>query len=219
MKSRELLLRKSRLYLILDRAGFTGFSFKKISSLLSGNLIGLIQLRDKVSLKSDVLKLALKLAKQIDLSKTLFIVNDYADVAVEASADGVHLGQDDLTIRQARKILGPDKIIGISCHSLAQALKAEKEGADYIGIGPVYPTVTKPASKALGLKTAAGLKAKIKIPCFAIGGINQGNIEQITAVGISRVAVCRAILGADDPEQAAKCFYKKLEKHDTARMR
>jgi thiamine-phosphate pyrophosphorylase len=144
------------------------------------------------------------------LTKTLFIVNDYVDVAVAALADGVHLGQEDLSLKQARKILGKNRIIGISCHNLAQALKAQKEGADYIGIGPIYPTATKPGYPGIGLKAAAELKNKIKIPYFAIGNIGEGNIEQITAVGIRRIAVCRAILESGDSQKAAKRLYKKL---------
>ncbi|PIQ85676.1 MAG: thiamine phosphate synthase [Candidatus Omnitrophica bacterium CG11_big_fil_rev_8_21_14_0_20_43_6] len=216
MKLRKRLLKKSRLYLILDRPRF---SLSNIRNLFCGKEIGLIQLRDKISTKSQVLKNAVKLAGQIGLTKTLFIVNDYPDVAQKASADGVHLGQDDLSVKQAREILGPDKIIGVSCHSLAQALQAQKEGADYLGIGPIYPTATKPGCPAIGLKTAARLKAKVKIPYFAIGNIHEGNIQTVTAAGIKRVAVCRAILETDDPVQAAKRLYKKLRKNDPVRVR
>ena len=207
MKSRKSLLKKSQLYLILDRARFRRISLKKICSLVSGKEIGLIQLRDKFSAKADVLKFALKLAKQIGSTKTLFIVNDYADVAAVALADGVHLGQEDLSLKQARKILGQDKIIGVSCHNLAQALKAQKEGADYIGIGPLYETATKPGYPGIGLKAVVELRAKIKIPYFAIGNIHAGNIEEITAAGIRRIAVCGAILKASHPKQAAKRLY------------
>jgi thiamine-phosphate pyrophosphorylase len=212
MKSRKSLLKKSRLYLILNRPGFSGNSLKKVSNLVSGREIDLIQLRDKFSAKADILKFAVKLVKQLDLTKTLFIINDYADVAHAAGADGVHLGQDDLSLKRARKILGQDKIVGISCHSLAQALKAQKQGADYIGIGPVYATPTKPEYPSIGLKTVAELKAKIKIPYFAIGDVNEGNLEEIAAAGAKRIAVCRAILKSDDPKQAVKRLHKKLIK-------
>jgi len=212
MKLRKRLLKKSRLYLILDRPGFVKFSLPKIKSLLSCGSIGLIQLRDKLSSKADVLKFAVKLRKQLDLTRTLLIVNDYVDVASEALADGVHLGQEDLPVEAARKILGPDKIIGVSCHSLAQARKAQRSGADYIGIGPVYPTATKPGCRAIGLKTAASLAHKIKIPYFAIGNIHEGNIKTITAAGIRQAAVCRAILEAKDPNRAARLFDKELKR-------
>jgi len=210
MKLKKSLLKKSRVYLILDRPAFNSFSLKKISNLVSSNEIGLIQLRDKFSAKADVLRFAIQLAKCLALTKTLFIINDDVDLAVACGADGVHLGQDDLSLKQARKILGKDKIIGLSCHSLAQALKAQKEGADYIGIGPLYATPTKPGCAGIGLKVAAELKAKIKIPYFAIGNINEGNLKEITTIGIRRIAVCRAILKAANSKQAAKRLYKKL---------
>jgi thiamine-phosphate pyrophosphorylase len=212
MRSRKNLLRRSRLYLILDRPGYSKFSLKKISRLVGGNKIGLLQLRDKSSDKTDVLKFAAKLAKKLAFTKTLFIINDYIDVASAVSADGVHLGQKDISLKRARKILGKDKLIGISCHNLAQALQAQKQGADYIGIGPVYVTATKPGCRAIGLAEAAKLKAKIRIPYFAIGNINQGNIHQVASCGIKRVAVCRAILGAAKPRQAVKQLHHKLIK-------
>jgi thiamine-phosphate pyrophosphorylase len=212
MKLRKNLLKKSRVYLILDRPRFSQFSLKKISSLVSSNQVGLIQLRDKVSTKADVLKFAAKLAKYLVPTKTLFIVNDYVDVAALSLADGVHLGQGDLSLQQARKILGKDKLIGISCHNLAQALQAQKEGADYIGIGPIYATATKPGFRGIGLAVAAELKSKIKIPYFAIGNINESNLKETVAAGISRIAVCRVILEADDPKCAVKRIYNKLIK-------
>ncbi len=211
MKSRKSLLKKSQLYLILDKPTFGRRSLKSIYSAVSIGKIDLIQLRDKKSAKSCVLNSAIKLSKRLRRTKTLFIVNDYIDVAVASGADGVHLGQGDLPVNEARKILGKDYIIGISCHGLAQALKAQKAGADYIGIGPVYATVTKPEYKPVGVKTLRQLKDKIKIPYFAIGDISQGNVGKVVAAGARRIAVCRAILKAPDPEAAANELYKILK--------
>ena len=210
MKLRKSLLRKSRLYLILNRQDKSRRSLENICSDLSCGGIDLIQLRDKVNTKSDVLDFSIKLSKYLSTSKTLFIINDYVDVALSSKADGVHLGQADTSIIKARKILGKDKIIGISCHSLRQALKAQREGADYVGIGPVYVTPTKPEYKAIGLKTLRRLKDKIKIPYFAIGDIHQGNIKNIIDCGASRIAVARAILKAKDPKEAARQLNKLL---------
>jgi thiamine-phosphate pyrophosphorylase len=210
MKSRKSLLKRSQLYLILDRPSFSKRFLKNISNLCKDE-ISLIQLRDKLSAKADVLSLAIKLSRKLACSKILFIVNDYIDVALEAQADGVHLGQTDASLRQARKILGRDRIIGISCHNLRQALKAQKEGADYIGIGPIYSTLTKPGHKAIGLKVLHQLKDKIKIPYFAIGNICQDNIKKITAAGSRRVAVCRAILDARDPQRAARQLLERIK--------
>ncbi|MDD5465302.1 MAG: thiamine phosphate synthase [Candidatus Omnitrophica bacterium] len=211
MKSKKSLLKRSRLYLILDRPTLGERSLENICSAASDGKIGLIQLRDKKSAKADVLDFAIRISKALSRSKTLFIINDYADVAVACGADGLHLGQDDLSLKQARKILGKDRIIGISCHSLAQALRAQNQGADYIGIGPIYATATKPGYKPIGLKVLGKLKDKIKIPYFAIGDIHAGNIKKITACGARRVAVCRAILKADNPKNAARQLYKILE--------
>jgi thiamine-phosphate pyrophosphorylase len=204
MKSRKILLKRSLLYLITDKARLPRLSL---------DAIGVIQLRNKLSAKSQVLRLAHKLAKRLSKTKTLFIVNDYIDIALLCGADGVHLGQEDIPLRQARKILGKDRIIGISCHSLAQALKAQKEGADYIGIGPIYATATKPEYRAVGLKVLRQLKDKIKVPYFAIGNIHQGNIKEITAAGAKRIAVYRAILKAEHPHLAAGKLFNKIAKN------
>ncbi len=205
MKSRKILLNKSLLYLILDKPGFTKLP-------LDG--VGLIQLRDKVSDKAHLLSLANKLARRLKKTKTLFIINDHIDLAIVCGADGVHLGQGDLPLKQARSLLGKDKLIGISCHNLQQALKAQKDGADYIGIGPVYPTATKPEYRAIGLSVLQQLKGKIKIPYFAIGNVHKGNIKEISAAGARRIAVCRAILKADDHSRAASQLFNKIKEYN-----
>ncbi|MDD5476994.1 MAG: thiamine phosphate synthase [Candidatus Omnitrophica bacterium] len=222
MKLKKSLLKTSRLYLILDRSTIGNCSLKNICSIVSSRYVDVVQLRDKKSAKSDVLDLAIKLSKWLknrpqsrglatDSQSQLFIVNDYVDVAVASGADGLHLGQNDLSLKQARKILGKDRIIGISCHNLSQALRAQNEGADYLGIGPIFATATKPEYKPIGLEVLGKLKDKIKIPYFAIGDIHAGNIKEITASGARRVAVCRAILKADNPKEAVRQLYKILK--------
>ncbi len=202
MKSKKTLLRKSLLCLILDKPAYAD---------LARHGVGMFQLRDKLHSKQKVLDSALKLAGILDRDKALFIVNDYPDIAALCGADGVHLGQDDLGLKQARMLLGEDKIIGVSCHSLAQARQAQEAGADYIGIGPVYPTVTKPGCRAIGVSLLRRLKGKINIPCFAIGGIDEGNIGQLIQAGVSRAAVCRSVLEAPDPSKAAAALFRKLK--------
>lgn len=211
MKSKKSLLKASRLYLILDKPTLGECSLENIYSAAIEGKIGLIQLRDKKSSKADLLDFAIRLSKGLSQSKALFIVNDYVDVAAASGADGLHLGQNDLPLNRARKILGRDRIIGISCHNLSQALRAQNEGADYIGIGPVYATATKPGYKPIGLEALGELKDKIKIPYFAIGDIHAGNIKEVIAFGARRVAVCRAVLKADNPKQTIKQLYKILE--------
>lgn len=188
MKSRRNLLKRSRLYLILDKPGFE----------IGAGVFGIVQLRDKISAKPDILKAALRLKRRLQRSNTLFIVNDHPDLALLSGADGVHLGQEDMPFEKARAILGKDKIIGVSCHNLRQALKAQKQGADYIGIGPVFATPTKPKIRPIGLKVLKELKGKIKIPYFAIGDINKNNIGKIIAGGCRRVAVRRAAAEAKE---------------------
>ncbi|MFA5093539.1 MAG: thiamine phosphate synthase [Candidatus Omnitrophota bacterium] len=210
MKSRKSLLKKSLTYLILDKPTLGNCSLKKIYAALRGGQVGLIQLRDKQSSGLKFLNFANKVIKGFKTSKTLFIINDDLAVALATNADGLHLGQDDLPLRLARKILGKDKIIGVSCHNLSQALKAQNEGADYIGVGPIFSTSTKPETRPIGLKVLKAIKNKIKIPCFAIGNIHLGNLKQIMATGTRRVAVCRAIIKAKDLNVAIKQFNKNL---------
>lgn len=202
MHSRKILLKKSLLYLIVDKPGFSG---------LVPCGVGIFQLRDKSSSKARLLSSAIRLVKFLRNSGSLFIVNDHIDVAVLSGADGVHLGQGDLPLEEVRMLLGKDKVIGISCHNLSQALKAQEKGADYIGIGPIYPTATKPGCRPVGLKVLRRLKGKIKIPYFAIGGIGEKNINEVLAAGARRIAVSRSVLKAKDPAGAARRLYSKLK--------
>ena len=131
------------------------------------------------------------------------IVNDYADIALAVDADGVHLGQEDLPVEEARKIIGRDKLIGISTHNREQARDAEQAGADYIGFGPIYPTATKDAGTVQGLENLRTIRQTVSIPIIAIGGINQSNAGDVIQAGADGVAVISAILSADDMQQKA----------------
>lgn len=128
----------------------------------------------------------------------LFIVNDRLDIALAAEADGVHLGQDDLPLAAARAIAGTGLIIGLSTHSLEQAVAAEKEGADYIGVGPVFPTSTKPDYRPVGLDLVRRVAEQVRIPFVAIGGINRQNTPDVLTAGARCLAVVRAVFGAPD---------------------
>jgi len=214
MISRKKQLEKSRLYCIID---------KKVCARICKDLkgfilkirkagINLIQYRDKESRKEDVLKNARLISRALSGSKILFIINDYLDIAQIASADGVHLGQGDISLEAARRILGKDKIIGISTHTLGQAEKAANAGADYISVGPVYRTATKPQYRPVGLRLIKKTSAKIKTPFFAIGGINAGNLREVSTFGGKRIAVCRAICKAADPAKTVKNFKNILFK-------
>lgn len=184
---------------------------KVASEIISGKA-DVLQLRAKHSCDCNILKIGRQIKKLTQGNKTLFVLNDRADLARIINADGVHLGQEDLPLKDARKILGSRKIIGISTHSLRQAYAAEKQGADYIGIGPIFPTATKPGSVPLTIKIITKIKHKIKIPFVAIGGISLKNLGQVLSAGAGGVAVSRAILTASDITEATRKFRKRLYK-------
>lgn len=178
-------------------------SFERIARGCLRSGIGIIQYRDKSQDIRGFYQNALGL-KKIIADKALFIINDRADIARLVDSDGLHLGQDDLPIEAARRIIGRSKIIGKSCHSLKQAILAQEEGADYISIGPIFATPTKPDYPAVGLSLLESALEKIKIPITAIGGIDKTNIERVKDTGASIIAVVRAICQANDIPKAVK---------------
>ncbi|MFC1632467.1 thiamine phosphate synthase [Candidatus Omnitrophota bacterium] len=201
-----------RLYVIVDAdicAGAGGNILKIARRVVSAGA-DLLQLRAKNATDRKILALGRKIKKITKDTATRLIINDRADLAKIIGADGVHLGQGDLPVKEARKILGKDQIIGLSTHGLKQAVAAEQQGADYIGLGPIFTTATKPGVRCLTPKIITQIKAKIKIPFVAIGGITLKNIGQITARGAQRVAVCRAIVEAKDVGKTAKAFKQRL---------
>jgi thiamine-phosphate pyrophosphorylase len=206
MNSRKTLLKESRLYLIVDKKISGENSIFDIVAKIKISDVDIIQYRDKESKKDDILRNAFLIRRLLLKTKNLFIINDYLDIAKLVDSDGVHLGQCDTPIEIARCILGKDKIIGISCHNLKQALEAQTRGADYIGIGPIFATPTKPKYKPIGLDLIKVLKKKIKIPFFVIGDMNLNNISRVLSVGAERVAVCRAILQAKNISSAIRDF-------------
>jgi len=170
-----------------------------------------IQLREKKSSSLVFLKKALALKKIIP-PEVLFIVNDRADIAFGARADGVHLGQEDLPIFLAREILGDDEIIGLSTRSVEEAKRAEKDGADYIAIGPIFPTSTKPdAGSSLGVKIISQIKKEVNIPVIAIGGINKENVREVLASGADGVALISAIFKERNVGLATKEFRQIID--------
>lgn len=211
MKSKNKLLRKSRLYAILDREILGSRSLLHAADIIKGKYCNIIQFRDKVSDKESVLEKAFALRRLLLKSAALLIINDYLDIAKIIDSDGIHLGQDDVPIEIARKILGEDKVIGISCHSLRQALLAQDCGADYVSLGPAFATFTKPEYKPVGLGLIRKFEKKIKIPFFVIGGINLTNINRVVSKGAVRVAVCSAICQAKNIAQTIRNFKNQLD--------
>lgn len=159
---------------------------------------GVVQLRLKEYSRGRIFEVAERLRAMTRAAGAKFIINDHADIAAAVDADGVHLGQDDLPIGEARKVVGPHRIIGISTHSLEQALSAYRAGADYIGFGPVFPTATKDAGAPRGVDTLREVVASVPIPVVAIGGISRKNITQVMATGACGAAVISDIARSSD---------------------
>ena len=158
----------------------------------------IIQLREKDWDKRDLYELAVEFKKRTLKSNTLLIINDHVDVALAADADGVHLGQDDLPVPAARRI-APDLILGASTHNLEEALTAQEEGADYVNIGPIFPTKTKAkASRFLGPNAISDIGPRLEVPFTVMGGINMDNITQVLDAGARRVAVVTGVTRAND---------------------
>jgi thiamine-phosphate pyrophosphorylase len=170
----------------------------------------IIQLREKDYSKRDLYHLAMKFRKSTTRAGVLLIINDHVDVALAVEADGVHLGQEDLPVQVARK-LAPELLIGASTHSLEQALQAEKDGADYINIGPIFSTETKEGVKpVLGPEAIATISPQVKVPFTVMGGINEENIDQVLAEGAGRVAMVTAITKAADIAVQVKSLKEKI---------
>jgi thiamine-phosphate pyrophosphorylase len=166
--------------------------------------VDVVQLRIKAGDDAQILTAARRYRRLCSEAGAVLIVNDRPDLAVAAGADGVHVGQDDESVHQARQILGPDRLIGVSTHSPAQVDAAA--AADYIGVGPVHRTPTKPGRDPVGLELVRYAAGHSTVPFFAIGGIDQNNVTDVRAAGGRRVAVVRAIADAPDPESAARAL-------------
>jgi len=170
-----------------------------------------VQLRDKKCSRGELYKTAFALRSLTAENNVTLIINDHADVALSVNADGVHLGQDDLPLLEARKIMG-DKIIGISTHSLQEALEAQRNGADYIGFGPIFHTETKDAGKPKGIHGIKELKRLIRIPLVAIGGINHENLKKVFQGGADSVAVSSGIVKHPDLSGAATRYIRMIQR-------
>jgi thiamine-phosphate pyrophosphorylase len=191
------------MYLILDPAVAGGRPLEEIVRQALRQGIRTFQLRVTASETGVLYELASTLAPVIRAAAGMFIINDRCDVALAVGADGVHLGQEDLPVAEARALMGPQRIIGISTHTLAQALEAEAQGADYLGFGPVFPTSTKSNPEpVVGIERLREVRARLRLPIVAIGGINAGNIRMVADAGSEAPAVLSAVIAAPDPTRA-----------------
>jgi thiamine-phosphate pyrophosphorylase len=169
-----------------------------------------LQLREKTLESGELLKRAMQIVELCHRHRALCIINDRPDIAILSGADGVHVGQEDLPAVAARKLLGPDKIIGVSTHRIEQAKQAVLDGADYIGVGPIFRSPTKPRDFVAGIAYAKQVAAEIRIPAVGIAGITAENVDEVIAAGIGRVAVTAAVTGCDDVRAAAEGLRKRL---------
>ena len=192
------------LYVIIDTPALKGRSHVEVASQAIRGGAKVVQLRDKIQSKKELLPIAEQLKKLCAEHDVLFIMNDHFDLALAVDADGLHLGQDDLPVKAARKLLPIDKILGRSARTVDQAVAAESEGADYIAVGSMYPTPTKETAQVVGPERLHQIRQTVTLPLVAIGGINKDNAAEVMAAGADSLAVIRAVVQAEAPEEAAR---------------
>jgi thiamine-phosphate pyrophosphorylase len=198
-------LARARLYVVTGaRDDLPAF----LDSILDAG-VDVVQLRDKDAEAGELLRTAEMFRRAADRHDALFIVNDRPDVAFASGADGVHLGQGDLPAEVARRIVGPEAIVGLSCHSAEDHANAPPE-ADYLTAGPVFATPTKPGRPGVGLELVRHAAANVDRPWFAIGGIDASNLNDVVAAGAVRIAVVRAVTEAADPASAVRDLLRRL---------
>ncbi|AET67611.1 thiamine-phosphate pyrophosphorylase [Desulfosporosinus orientis DSM 765] len=198
------------LYLVTDRKQLGNRDLaESIEQAIQGG-VTLVQLREKSVSTKEFLQLAEKVKEITSRYQIPLIINDRLDIALAIDADGLHVGQDDLPMVKARELLGPDKIIGVSASTLEEALLAEQQGADYLGVGAIFTTATKTDATDVSLKQLEVIKHSVSIPVVAIGGIGTTNLPLVRAAGVDGVSVVSAILGQENIYSAAMELKKIL---------
>ena len=200
----------SPLYVILDGQASGG---RRLDELLDSVLAGgcrVVQLREKTMAPAGLFPLAQALRRRCREAGALFIVNDRVDLALAVEADGAHVGQDDLPAREARRLLPPPMILGVSTHNPDQARRARDDGADYVAVGSMFPTGSKIGFELVGPELVRRVRADIPVPLVAIGGITRDNLSQVMEAGADAVAVISAIGNARDPAAAVRGFLETI---------
>jgi thiamine-phosphate pyrophosphorylase len=192
------------LYLVLDRQFLAGRDELDIAGQAIAGGVRVIQLRDKVGQKGELLRIARKLKQLCSQAGVLLIINDHLDLAIAADADGLHIGPQDLPLSVVRRQLPIDRIVGCSVTTPSQATRAQLEGADYIAAGSIFPTTTKRGATVMGVDTLKEIRRTISVPLVAIGGIGPNNIKQVVAAGADGIAVVSAVLGEKDVRLAVE---------------
>ena len=202
-----------QLYLLVTEANCKTDIEKVVRSAIQSG-VGIVQLREKTKSDREVIELGHQIRQWTRDADVMFIMNDRADLAVVTDADGVHVGQDELSVAEARRIVGEDRLVGVSTHSIEQARQAVLDGASYIGVGPCFPSQTKSFSEFAGVEFVKQVAAEISLPWFAIGGISESTIRQAISAGASRVAVSACVCQAENPGNAVLNLREAL--HETA---
>lgn len=194
-----------RLVLVTDRGMAAGRDLGEVVAAAIRGGVTCVQLREKSCATREFLELARRLKDLLAETRIALIINDRLDVALAANADGVHLGQTDMPCDIARRLMGRDKIIGVSAESVEDAIRAEGDGADYLGVSPVFATPTKTdTAPALGLKGLSAIRRAVRLPLVGIGGVNAATAAEVLHHGADGIAVVSAIMTASDPEHAAR---------------
>ena len=207
-------LSQAQLYVLTD-GGWSADEFnRRIAQLVSAG-VDILQLRDKTLDDRNHLARARLLRRLTANTRTLFIVNDRADIALLSEADGVHVGQDEMTVQDVRRVIGPDCLVGVSTHTIEQARCAVAENANYIGCGPTYPSATKQFASFPGTAFLREVAREVSLPAFAIGGISAENLPDVLKTGCRRIAIGGAVTRVDDAVAAVRGLREQLRGEDT----
>ena len=200
----------SPLYAILDRTVARSLDLPGLLEAVLAGGCRLVQLREKTMAVAEILPLAQRLARRCREVGALFIVNDRADLALAAGADGLHVGQDDMPARRAREILRPRMILGVSAHDPEQAWRAVADGADYVAVGSIFPSTSKAGFQLVGPELIRRVRPEVPVPLVGIGGITADNAAAVLAAGADGVAVISALCAAPDPETATRALLARI---------
>jgi thiamine-phosphate pyrophosphorylase len=196
------------LYLVTDPSA--GEKTETIVKEAVAGGVTMVQLREKTAGSLSFYERALRLKRVTREAGVPLIINDRTDIMLAADADGLHVGQSDLPAAVARRLIGPDKILGVSAHTVEEAVRAEKDGADYLGVGAVFPTATKKDAESVSYETLKEICETVSIPVVAIGGIGEKNIGKLAGSGIRGIAVVSAIMNAENPEKQSHILKNEI---------
>jgi thiamine-phosphate pyrophosphorylase len=212
-EERRARLASARLYLVCpETRDLAGRNLPDLTRAAVAGGVEVVQLREKHLPDDEFVSVASAMRALCERIGALLIVNDRPQVALEAGADGVHVGQEDMPVADARELVGPDLLIGLSTHARGEIDRADAADADYIAVGPVHETPTKPRRPAVGLELVRYAAARAVKPFFAIGGLDARNLDAVLDAGARRVVVLRAVAGAEDPQAAARELREQLDR-------